>query len=178
MKFLLSLISLLRWIVSIPVSFIVTVFAWIVAPIAPLFAKNYSLKGTIFWWATTPNTDLRGDPDHQERFHYSNSWFQQVWWIIRNPSVNFNREVLGVHVVPTDECIRIGNPKAQDEGGVFFDRVYRDGVVICWMIFVYIPYPFKKNKAFRMLMGWKTWDFLKKDPLQMTFLIQPWKTMR
>ena len=172
------MLSVLKWLIFLPASFASTVAAWLVAPIAPFFAHDYSLRGTWLWWCTTPNTDLRGDPDHQARFHYKNSWFQQMWWICRNPAVNFQREHLGIHVVNSDRVVRIGNDKAQDEGGWFIDRVYRDDKVICWMLFVYIQYPFKKDRAFRMLMGWKTWDFLIKDPLQITGLIQPWKSFK
>lgn len=168
----------LKWLVRLPISFLSTIAAWVVSPLCPLFAHNYSLRGTRFWWTTTPNCDLRGDPDHQARFHYKNSYWQQVWWVIRNPGVNFQREHLGVSVVKTDTRKRVGNPKAQDIGGWFFDRIYRDGKVIAWMLFVYLPYPFKKDRAFRMLLGWKTWDFLVKNPLQITGLIQPWKTFK
>jgi len=167
-----------KWLVRLPLSFLGTLAAWIIAPLCPLFAHNYSLRGTWLWWATTPNCDLRGDPDHQARFKHKNSYFQQVWWVIRNPAVNFQRATLGVSVVKTDARKRVGNPRAQDEGGYFFDRVYRDGRVIAWMLFIYWQYPFKKDRAFRLLAGWKTWDFLVKDPLQLTGLIQPWKTFR
>jgi len=170
--------SFIRWLISLPLSFLSTIAAWLVSPLCPFFAHDYSLRGTLFWWATTPNSLLIGDPDHQERHHHSNSWWQQVSWILRNPGVNFQRERLGVHVVPTDKVVRVGNPCAQDDGGWFFDRVYRDGRVIAWMIFLFIPYSFKKNRALRLLAGWKTWDFLVKDPLQITGLIQPWKSYK
>jgi len=172
------IIAVLKWLVRLPLSFLSTLAAWAVSPLCPFFAHNYSLRGTRLWWATTPNCTLLGDPDHQERHHHSNSWWQQVSWVLRNPGVNFQRETLGIHVVPTDNVVRVGNHKAQDEGGYFFDRVYRDGKVICWMLFIYVRYPFKKDRAFRALAGWKTWDFLIKDPLQITCLVQPWKTFK
>jgi len=170
------MLSFLRWLLSLPLSFLSTLAAWVVAPICPFFARDYSLRGTWLWWATTPNCTLLGDPDHQERHHHSNSWWQQVSWVLRNPGVNFQRERLGIHCVETDSVVRVGDKHAQDTGGWFVDRVYRDGKVIAWMLFVYVQYPFKKDRAFRMLGGWKTWDFLKKDPLQITGLIQLWKT--
>lgn len=156
------------WLLRLPLSVLSTISAWVVAPICPLFAHDFSLKNTWLWWATTPNCDLRGDPDHQKRFHYKNSYFQQVWWVCRNPAVNFQRERLGVHCEKTDKLVK----------GTYLSKVYRDGKVIAWMVFVYKQYPFKKDRAFRLLLGWKTWDFLAKDPLQITALIQPWKTFK
>ena len=79
--------AFLKWIVLLPFQFLRSFAAWLVCPIAPLFAKNYSLKGTWFWWCTTPNTDLRGDQDHQKKYNYKNSYLQQVHWIFRNPAV-------------------------------------------------------------------------------------------
>ena len=165
-----------RWLIQIPVFFLSSIAAWIIAPIAPLFAKNYSLKGTAFWWCTTPQTDLRGDPDHQEKYHHKNSYFQQVHWILRNPAVNFQKEYLGVHVEDTDTVETIGDEESKDYGGSYWQYIVRDGKRIAWMYYCIKPYSFWKGKAFRALIGWKTWDAHVKDPLQMTFRITPVKS--
>lgn len=159
---------LFRWFISIPLILLSTICAWLVAPICPFFAKDYSLKRTWLWWAVTPNTDLRGDPDHQERHNHSNSWWQQVSWVLRNPAVNFQRNTLGIHCQETDIL----------EKGKYLSKVKRNGKTVAWMVFIYKQYPFKKDKALRILLGWKTWDFLVKDPLQITCLVQPWKTFK
>jgi hypothetical protein len=172
------MISVLKWIIFIPFQFGSTLLAYIVAPVAVLFRKEYSLKGTWFWWTTTPNTDLRGDPDHQERWEHKNCYLQFLTWIWRNPAVNFQREYLGVDCQESkgDYVETIGNRNAQDEGGSFIQFVKRNGRVRAWMIFCLWPYPFKKDKAFRILLGWKTWDTFIKNPLQYTFRITPWKS--
>lgn len=168
----------LRWLLLLPVYFLSVLCAWLVSPIAPIFAHNYSLKGTWLWWCTTPNTDLRGDPDHQKRWHYKNSYLQQAAWVWRNPAVNFQREHLGVHVEPTDEVVTIGKPDAQETDGVMFQRVLREDRTIAWMVYAYLPYRHVfKGKAFRLLLGWKTWDAHKKDPLQMCFRVTPFKSV-
>jgi hypothetical protein len=102
---------------------------------------------------------------------------QFVTWILRNPAVNFQREWLGVDCQPGDEVKTYGNGKAQDEGGAYLQTVSRNGRVRAWMVFGLWPYPFKKDKAFRLLLGWKTWDAFVKNPLQMTARITPWKSV-
>ena len=162
------MLSVFKWLLLLPAHFASTLAAWVVAPIAVLFRHEYSLKGTCFWWTTTPNCDLRGDPDHQKRWHHANSYFQFVTWIWRNPAVNFQREYLGVPCQRSDYL----------EKGKYLSRIYRGDTVVAWMVFVYWRYPFKKDRAFRLLLGWKTWDFLVKDPLQITCLLQPWKSYK
>lgn len=156
----------LKWLLLLPIFFASTLVAYILAPIAVLFRKEYSLKGTCFWWITTPNTDLRGDPDHQERWHHANSYLQFLTWIWRNPGVNFQRETLGVHVEPTDNHITDGN----------WQYVKRDGRTTAWMFYLVKPYG-KSKHGLRVLLGWKVWDAHKKDPLQMTARVTLWKTM-
>jgi hypothetical protein len=156
----------LKWFLCLPVFFASTLFAYIMAPIAVLARREYSLKGTPFWWITTPNTDLRGDPDHQEKWHHANSYLQFLTWIWRNPAVNFQRETLGVHVESTDFVEKDGN----------WQFVWRDGVKIAWMYYLVKPYG-STGKGLRVLLGWKVWDAKVKDPLQMTCRITPWKSM-
>ena len=164
------MMAVLTWIAFLPVFFLSSIAAWAVSPLAPFFAHDFSLKGTWLWWCTTPNTDLRGDPDHQKRWEGRSVYLQQVTWILRNPSVNFQREVLGVHVAPTDEHIQLMHEHVRR------DFIRRDGKTTAWMIFGLVPYPGTKH-GFRILIGWKCWDAHVKDPLQMTCRITPWKTM-
>ena len=168
--------SFLLWVGCLPFFFISVIGAWLVAPIAPLFAKEYSLKNTWLYWCTTPDTNLLGDRNHQKRFEGKNKYLQQVWWIFRNPAVNFQRDVLGIPWKDTDQVITKGNEKAQFEGGSCFQRIVRDNRTIAWMIFSCISYPWFKDKAFRLLLGWKTWDKGKKNPLQFAFRITFWKS--
>jgi hypothetical protein len=168
--------SVIKWFLFLPIFFMSSIAAWIVAPVAVLFRHEYSLKGTAFWWTTTPVTDLRGDPDHQEKWHHRNCYLQFVTWIWRNPAVNFQREVLGVDVHPDDDYHQKHTP-LDDGGEIKVETVRRDGKLIAWMYFALIPWFFKKDKAVRILLGWKCWDFCVKNPLQMTARITLWKSM-
>jgi hypothetical protein len=156
----------LKWFLLLPIFFASTLFAYIMAPVAVLARREYSLKGTCFWWITTPNCDLRGDPDHQEKWHHANSYLQFLTWIWRNPAVNFQRETLGVHVEPSDIRVEDGN----------WQFVERDGRRTAWMYYLVKPYG-KTGKGLRVLLGWKVWDAHVKDPLQMTARVTLWKTM-
>ena len=168
--------AVLKWIVLLPVFFASSLAAWIVAPLCPWFAHDYSLRGTWLWWCTTPNTNLLGDPDHRKRWEGRSVYLQQVTWILRNPSVNFQREVLGVDVHPDDEYHQKHTP-LDDGGEIKVETVRRDGRLIAWMYFALIPWFFRKDKAVRILLGWKCWDFCVKNPLQMTARITLWKSM-
>ena len=157
----------LKWLLMLPIFFASTLVAYVLAPIAVLFRREYSLKGTPFWWITTPNCDLRGDPDHQERWRHRNCYLQFLTWIWRNPSVNFQREQLGVHVEPSDIRVEDGN----------WQYVKRNGKTTAWMYFLEKRYGSSKH-GLRVLLGWKVWDAHKKDPLQMTCRITPWKSFK
>ena len=161
------MLSVIKWLIFLPVSFASSIAAWLVSPIAPFFAHDYSLKNTWLWWCTTPNTNLLGDPDHQARWAGRSVYLQQVTWILRNPSVNFQRARLGVHVEPDDRV---------DDCGVWQFVRAPDGKLKAWMFYLVKPYG-NTGKGLRVLLGWKVWDAHKKDPLQMTCRITPWKTM-
>ncbi len=170
------MLSVIKWLALLPFQFASTFAAWIVAPIAVLFRHEYSLKGTWFWWTTTPVTDLRGDPDHQEKWNHRNCYMQFVTWIWRNPAVNFQREWLGYSYEVTDEYNQ--HHKQLKNGGIYKrETIYRNGRLRCWMIYLVYVYPFYTKKAFRFLIGWKTWDVGVKDPLQYTCRITPWKSV-
>jgi hypothetical protein len=156
----------LKWLLLLPVFFASTLVAYVLAPIAVLFRRGYSLRGTCFWWITTPNCDLRGDPDHQERWHHANSYLQFLTWVWRNPAVNFQRERLGVHVEPSDIRVEDGT----------WQYVKRGGKTMAWMYYLVKPYG-ATGKGLRVLLGWKVWDAHVKDPLQMTCRVTIWKTM-
>lgn len=170
------MLSVIKWLLLLPFQFGSTFAAWLVAPIAVLFRKGYSLKGTVFWWTTTPNCDLRGDPDHQEKWKHKNCYLQFVTWIWRNPAVNFQRNQLGYSVNPNDEYNPIYKPLARG-GELKCETIRADSRVVCWMYYLVWVYPFKTDKAIRILLGWKTWDFMVKNPLQMTCRITFWKSV-
>ena len=159
--------SVIKWAIFVPISFLSSIAAWLVAPIAPFFAHEYSLKGTWLWWSTTPNTNLLGDPDHRKRWEGRSVYLQQVTWILRNPSVNFQRETLGVHVEPDDRV---------DDCGVWQFVRDPDEKLKAWMFYLEKRYGSTRH-GLRVLLGWKVWDAHVKDPLQMTCRITPWKTM-
>ena len=170
------MLSVIKWIAYLPLYFLSILAAYILAPIAVLFRHGYSLEGTCFWWITTPNTDLRGDPAHQERWNYANSYPQFVTWIWRNPAVNFQREYLGVSVDSDDEYHQ--HHKHLPLGGEY-KREYleRNGRIIAWMIYVLIPWCFYPKKGFRLLIGWKCWDVGYKSPLQYACRFTLWKSV-
>lgn len=170
------MVAVIKWIAFLPVFFLSSIAAWLVAPIAPFFAHEYSLKGTWLWWCTTPVTDLLGDPDHRKRWEGRSVYLQQVAWILRNPSVNFQRDYLGFEYTPDDEYHQRHIPLKR--GGIIKrETLKREGKLACWMLYVLWVYPFKTDKAFRILLGWKCWDVGAKNPLQMTCRITPWKSV-
>ena len=170
------MLAIIKWVAFLPVFFLSSIAAWAVSPLAPFFAHDFSLKGTWLWWSTTPNTNLLGDPDHRKKWEGRSVYLQQVTWILRNPSVNFQREVLGVDVHPDDDYHQKHTPLS-DGGEIKFETIRRDGKLIAWMYFALVPWFFRKDKAVRILLGWKCWDFCVKNPLQMTARITLWKSM-
>ena len=83
---------------------------------------------------------------------------------------------MGFEFAPDDEYHQHHKPLPND-GEWKRETIYRDGKLACWMIYFLYVYPFKKDKGFRFLIGWKCWDFMAKNPLQHTCRITPWKTV-
>ena len=174
-------LTVLKFICFLPLSFLLTLGAWILAPIAPLFrTKDYRLPKPWLWWMMTPHTDLRGDPDHQKKWNGKSEYLQMVTWILRNPACNGQREWLGFTMKTGDVAHLYGDEDIGDnigKSGTRLTTVTRDGKVKAFHYYVVKQYGHSK-KCFRCQFGWKLWAHptVTGEPCQITGLIQPIKS--
>ena len=88
------------YLLSVPISLLLTIIAIVLAPVLPLFAKplmgwcdNHSCMATQprlpIWinWFMTPDNSLNGDSSFQDLF--PPCYWSQVHWLWRNPAYSF-----------------------------------------------------------------------------------------
>jgi hypothetical protein len=105
----------------VPISLLLTLVAFITAPVMPLFAQqklwwcdnhNYQAVGPVlpFWlnWFMTPDNSLDGDATFALK--NSPSYFSQVKWLLRNPAYSFALRYIAMPYITTI----IGDPTIKD----------------------------------------------------------------
>lgn len=170
--------AFLKWLTFLPLSILGVLAAWLVAPICPIFVDRLTWRLPKWLaWASTPHTDLRGDKAHRERFGDRNSYLQLMWWVIRNPAVVFQRELLGVTVRYSDDFTYKGDIDARDHGGGWWLSTLRRGRrITAFQFYCFFPYG-STGKGLRLLFGWKLWEGgVTGEPCQYCNRITIWKS--
>lgn len=72
----------------LPASLAMTLLAYVLAPVLPLFSMRGWLVREL-WWFQTPDNSLYGDQGHEERWGFAHSYAQMVAWLFRNPAYGF-----------------------------------------------------------------------------------------
>lgn len=164
--------SFFKWILCGLVSISMTVLGKFLSPVLPFFVDKQT-KRLPEWlsWFMTPNTDADGDPAHCER-HPGTGWWptykRRTAWFWRNTLYGFDRTVLGIHCSSTDYLTIKGNTLAGRRPfvpGYCFRRLYRDGRLIGWQLYVCYGWPFGlfKKRCIRGNFGWKLWGNTVRD---------------
>lgn len=86
----------LKWALMVPVSVLVTIVGFIIAPVLPLFAKNGWLPKLLSWFQT-PDNSLYGDDgwkyEHWQWRYKLPTWLAtyvgMVGWLWRNPAYGY-----------------------------------------------------------------------------------------
>lgn len=175
----------LKWLLLIPCYYAITLASWLVAPIAPLFRQEDYYLPPWLKWANTFTDTLLGDKNHQRRCKEAgmSEYAQMVTWILRNPGRVGQSKWIGFMMKEQDTEETFGNPDAGDNHGIsgtMFVKVYREGRVVCFQHYAVLQYPFRPDKCWRSIIGWKLWEHptVSDQPKQFSFIIQPWKTFQ
>lgn len=182
----------IKYAIMAVLSLVVTVFAFVIAPVLPFFAKVQDgplYNGTEYgpgprlpnWlnWFMTPDNSLDGDHgwqnDHwQWRFKFPlaiASYIGQVGWLWRNPAYSFGMEYINGNVAPT----YTGDPTIKDNDNakegyllVHEDRLFQ---------FVYVKRIFNTSRCLYINLGWNIRALLdsnnRKNPYRATFVFSP-----
>lgn len=172
----------LRWLLSMPLSYLMLLVGLILAPVLPCFVDKETrrLPNWLSWFATDDN-DADGDQGHRERWPGTDPWStykRRVAWLLRNVCYGFDIDVLGVRVFPTDEWHVSGNPDASDTNGISgtcIRHCYRDGKHTAWHLYVVKHYELLGQPCcVRISLGWKLWGSRDKTA-QYTVYVNPVK---
>jgi len=151
----LLLLGFIQAAIYFPINIFVTLVAYALSPILPLFADSNGWLPSCLWWFQTPDASIDGDSGWQNttRHPFVNKlprYFRRVLWLIRNPSYGFNCTVLATKPLP-EGFISYGNLKISDKGvwGANFAYVKNTQYFV---VRAYCPTIFGKCLKFRF--GW------------------------
>lgn len=138
-----------------PINIVVTLVAYVLSPILPLFANSEGWLPNWLYWFQTPDASIDGDTGWKSTKKHPTvnklpRYVRRVLWLIRNPSYGFNSTVLATS--PLQEgFVSYGNLKISDKGvwGVNFAYVKNTPYFV---LRVYYPTLFGKCLKFRI--GW------------------------
>lgn len=133
--------SLMIYLSLLPISILVTLLAYLLAPVLPLFASlqlgwinnaekqavEPRLTGWLFALFGTEDNSLLGDDGHKARWAGKSRYWQMAAWICRNSGYNADLYLLGATCSKSDEIYTLGNPwiknRANAVSGWYFCRV-------------------------------------------------------
>ena len=138
-----------------PFALAVTLIAYVLSPVLPLFAKDGWLPSWLSWFQT-PDASINGDSGWTDTTKHPwinllPVYFRQVFWLIRNPSYGFNSTVLATDVLPDEGYVTFGRLDISDKGiwGINFAYVKTTPYFV---IRAYLPMGF--GKCFKFRFGW------------------------
>jgi len=117
----------MTYLLLLPASLAMTLLAYVLAPVLPLFSmRGWLVKG--LGWFQTPDNSLYGDEGHEKRWGYAHSYWQMVAWLFRNPAYGFEWDgPLAALIKETDVPLTKGNPWVKNRhnavAGWYFCRV-------------------------------------------------------
>lgn len=171
----------MRWFLLLPFSVLMTVLAYLLAPVLPFFSRNGWLPRWL-WWFQTPDMVLDGDA----AFKAKNAPFpgdvsgwrrhiNQTVWLWRNPSYGFDWSVLAYTPSPENKLTVIGQRIMNGalvidspdliNGDVGHNGWYFARLGSAWQLYITLHYTKKHSTKFNF--GWKLWDG--KGPYKYTF---------
>ncbi|WP_118181316.1 DUF7338 family protein [Paraburkholderia phosphatilytica] len=156
-----------RWLAFSLANFVVTLLAYLLAPLLPLFAIGRPTLPSWLAYFQTPDNPLDGDANFQANvapFRGAQTGWRQyinrIFWLLRNPAYGFGLTVIAFQATKGALVARkrgnldvSGGPT---ETGYFHaDLINPDGSW-CWEL--YIVWCYSKTRALRLNLGWKIWN--------------------
>ena len=156
----------MRYFFLLPISILVTLLAYLLAPVLPLFAglrlgwinnaEKQSVEPRLPYWADaffgTYDNSLLGDDGHKERWAGKSQYWQMASWIARNAGYNADLYMFGATLKESDPIFTKGDPFVKN----------RFNAVAGWYFCTVGPYwnfkiikPLWGDTAFMGEFGWK-----------------------
>lgn len=181
------IISIIKYILLVPIDLLMSPIGRLLNPIAILFASKDGWLPKWLWAFQTPDNSLDGD----EGFKREHRWFRndlnflkiylnRVQWLNRNSMYGFDFMVMGANIEPgfTYRCIgdeSVGN-RPLHEGLVI--RIVRNPSGSVYWQWYYVK-AWSKTKCLRINLGWKLWGELRSGQhKQFTFNVWPFMGYR
>lgn len=175
----------MRYLLYLPANAIVTLLAYTLAPILPLFANDKGYLPNWLWWFQTPDNPLDGDADYA-RSHapykaegprkFYQIYINRVIWLYRNPSYGFDWTVLAFKPQPLGTRLVLNRGKKPIGGdlkstGWYYIKVANPDGKTAWQLF--IVHHWNKTHGAKINLGWKLWSI--PMPCQFVCSINLWK---
>jgi hypothetical protein len=146
----------------LPISILVTLLAYLLAPVTALFVrKDGTLPYPLSYLGTTDNSNW-GDEGHEVRWKFEHSYMQACAWLFRNPAYGFEWDgPLAAKVQKNTPVSLKGNPQIKN----------RTNAVAGWYFCTVGDYwnfkaviPLWGDLAFMPEFGWKLQEFAQGKP--------------
>lgn len=163
------MIQILKWLMFVPCNILMTLLAYILAPILPMFAIHSNVLPKWLSWFQTPDNSLDGDKGWRTqhwlwRFNlpfWISQYVGRVGWLLRNPAYGFDTSVCQISPIGS---VKVhgnlplgGSPK---RSGWYFAQ--------CKNAFQFYAIIYWGNHASRINFGWKLWSSPNKCQFVMT----------
>lgn len=156
----------LRYLLSVPLDWFMTLLGMILAPVLPLFATHEAKLPKWLTWFDTPDNTLDGDDGWKnEHLLFLNTkgdnldivriYLKRVCWLLRNTGYGFSHSVVGKKVEAEDDVWWEGNQKVGNRPlseGLCKAHLYNDKYKIFMLYYVKKTF---KGKCLRIYLGWK-----------------------
>lgn len=163
--------SFLIWLVLGVADLAMTLIAYLLAPVLPLFAIGRDSLPRWLAWFDTPDNTLDGDAGYMI-WHAPFTGMQTGWrrhinravWLMRNPAYGFSYRVLGARIEALPQVVS-GDPYVSDSRNLTIGRqrglsghvLLRSGR--CFEFYLVRQYG-GSERCFRLRLGWKMLGFL------------------
>ena len=146
------ILSMIKWVVLLPLHFLMIILCYILSPILPLFAIGKETLPSWLSWFQTPDAPLSGDEGFQHLYpSIKSTYLRRILWLQRNPAYGFAWSVLAAEVKPETLVFSVGKVLAKegDWGAAYIwteDNKYFQVRVFCPTVF---------GKCLKFRIGWK-----------------------
>lgn len=167
--------AVVRWVALLPLSIIMLILAYLLAPILPLVASRQGWLPAWLNWFQTPDNSLDGDAgwkyEHWQRRYRLPGWLAEyvgrVGWLWRNPAYGFDFSVIGF-LAEEGATRQVWGDQATDSNKSYVAIAANPSGKKAWQVYI-------RWQRVRINLGWKLWGWEPPSQHQFVMYFSAWK---
>lgn len=158
----------MKYFLLLPFNILLTLIAYIIHPILPLFANKEGYLPKWLWWFQTPDNPLDGDESYLSKPGRApftgvttglKGYINRVAWLYRNPIYGYGWGITAFKVQPNYHIKRLAGNKPIEgslkSNGFYLATLTNTDGSWCWQL--YITHHWNEKKCTKLNFGWKIW---------------------